>query len=81
MFTIEKRIEYIGKHDSFELMDKLKEKSVEFDAIITDPPYNVSRQSNFHTMGRAGVDFGEWDKGFDIVGWIKPSLELLKGGG
>ena len=28
-------------------------------------------------MGRKGVDFGEWDKDFDIIGWIKPALDLL----
>jgi len=76
-----KRIEYIGQHDSFKLMEKLSEKKVRVDAIITDPPYNVSRQSNFHTMGRKGVDFGEWDKNFDVVSWIAPALTLLKKGG
>ena len=32
------------------------------DAVITDPPYNVSRENNFTTMGsacRQGMDFGE----------------------
>jgi site-specific DNA-methyltransferase (adenine-specific) len=76
-----KKIEYIGCHDSLDLMAQMREKDFEVDAIITDPPYNVSRQSNFHTMGRTGVDFGEWDKGFDIISWIKPSLDILKSGG
>ena len=35
------------------------------DAIITDPPYKISRDNNFKTMNRAGIDFGEWDK--DLV--------------
>jgi site-specific DNA-methyltransferase (adenine-specific)/modification methylase len=57
------------------------EKIIKVDAIITDPPYNVSQKSNFHTMGRQGVNFGEWDKGFNLLSWIKPSLDILKDGG
>ena len=60
-------------------MDNLKPMSV--DAIITDPPYNISRANNFHTMGRAGIDFGEWDKNFDLTSWIKVAEPLLKKGG
>ena len=51
------------------------------DAIITDPPYNISRDNNFKTMNRAGIDFGEWDKDFDSTGWIKYCKSLLKKGG
>ena len=51
------------------------------DAIITDPPYNISRDNNFKTMGRAGIDFGEWDKDFDLVDWIKYCEPVLKKGG
>lgn len=51
------------------------------DAIITDPPYNISRDNNFKTMGRAGIDFGEWDKDFDLVDWIKYCEPILKKGG
>ena len=39
------------------------------DCIITDIPYNISKKNNFKTMkdrtGRNGIDFGEWDKGFE----------------
>lgn len=76
-----KEIQCITQSDCFELINKLKEKNKMVDAIITDPPYNVSRKSNFHTMGRQGVDFGGWDKGFDQISWIKPALEILKKGG
>ena len=38
--------------------------------ILTDPPYNIARDNNFHTMGRKGIDFGEWDKGFDLFSYI-----------
>ena len=40
------------------------------DLILTDPPYNIARDNNFHTMGRKGIDFGEWDKGFDLFSYI-----------
>ena len=53
------------KGDCLEVMDKLIEQGTIFDAIITDPPYNISRDNNFKTMGRSGIDFGEWDKDFD----------------
>ena len=67
--------------DCLEVMNKLISLSVKFDAIITDPPYNISRDNNFKTMGRAGIDFGEWDKDFDLTGWIKYCEPLLKKGG
>ena len=51
------------------------------DAIITDPPYNISRDNNFKTMNRAGIDFGEWDKDFDLTDWIKYCEPVLKKGG
>lgn len=28
------------------------------DTIITDPPYNISMENQFHTMKRSGIDFG-----------------------
>ncbi|MBL4951121.1 site-specific DNA-methyltransferase [Neobacillus sp. YIM B02564] len=51
------------------------------DLVLTDPPYNVSQKSNFHTMGRKGVDFGEWDKEFDLTSWIPLAVSKLKKGG
>lgn len=70
---------YMG--DSLEVMDNLMNLGVKFDAVITDPPYNISRKNNFKTMGRAGIDFGEWDKGFDLTSWISHCEPLLKKGG
>ena len=54
-----------------------------FDALITDPPYNISKANNFSTMRnkRTGVDFGDWDKGFDLTGWIERYYKKLKPGG
>lgn len=65
--------------DSLEIMNKMEKESV--DVIITDPPYNISRDNNFKTMGRAGIDFGEWDKDFDLISWIEIAQPLLKRGG
>ena len=67
--------------DCLEVMDGLISLGVNFDTIITDPPYNISRDNNFHTMGRAGIDFGEWNKNFDLTSWIKQWVTLLKKGG
>lgn len=69
------------KGNCLEVMDGIKSLGVKFDAIITDPPYNISRENNFKTMGRAGIDFGEWDKDFDLTSWIKNCEPLLKKGG
>ena len=65
--------------NAIEIMKTLKDESI--DAIITDPPYNISRDNNFTTMGRAGIYFGEWDKDFDLTSWIKVAEPLLKKGG
>lgn len=31
--------------------------------------------------GRHGIDFGEWDKEFDLTTWISEAVKLLKDGG
>lgn len=67
------------KGDSLMVMKNMEVGSI--DAIITDPPYNISRDNNFTTIGRAGIDFGEWDKDFDLTSWIKVAEPLLKKGG
>jgi len=73
------------KGDCLEVMDRLIADGVKVDAVITDPPYNIARANNFHTMKnkygkqahRRGIDFGEWDKGFDLFTWIVKGVELL----
>ena len=65
--------------NAIDFMKILGDESI--DAIITDPPYGISRDNNFTTMGRAGIDFGEWDKDFDLTNWIKVAAPLLKKGG
>ncbi|MCE8162666.1 MAG: Dam family site-specific DNA-(adenine-N6)-methyltransferase [Candidatus Moeniiplasma glomeromycotorum] len=67
--------------DCLDLFKKMKENKIVVDAIITDPPYNISKSNNFTSIGRAGIDFGHWDYGFDQSTWIKESYSLLKKGG
>ena len=56
------------------------------DLIVADPPYVISRESNFHTMkdrknARTGTSFGDWDEEFDNTGWIEKSFDVLRDGG
>jgi len=62
-------------------MDKLIEQGVKVDAVITDPPYNIARKNNFNTMGRNGIDFGEWDKNVDLFSYINRVFKLLNKNG
>ena len=54
--------------DCFDFLKTIQD--IKFDAIITDIPYEISVDNNFKTMkdrvGRNGIDFGEWDKTFNI---------------
>ncbi len=54
-----------------------------FDAIITDPPYNISKKNNFSTMKgkRKGIDFGQWDKNFNPCSWLETYTPLVKKNG
>ena len=62
--------------DAIEELKKLGNESI--DVIITDPPYNIAKKNNFSTMGRTGIDFGEWDKGFDQTTWLIEAERVLK---
>ena len=65
--------------DCLEVFKTIPDNSV--DLLLTDPPYNVSRPNNFTTMGsacRQGMTFGDWDKSFDVIGWIEPASKTLK---
>ena len=64
--------------DSFKLLPALEPES--FDLVLTDPPYNISRPNNFHTMGREGFSW-QWDQEFDTTGWIEAATRLLRPGG
>ena len=62
--------------DCLEVMQTIPNHSI--DLVLTDPPYNIARKNNFATMGRAGIDFGEWDKGFDLFSYIDEVSRALK---
>ncbi|MFV8468179.1 DNA-methyltransferase [Mycoplasma sp. VS292A] len=69
--------------DNIKLFQKWRKENKEpfIDAIITDPPYNISRKNNFKTIGRQGIDFGTWDYDFDQTKWIKLVSPFVKKGG
>ena len=67
------------KGDCIKLVENLENESI--DAVITDPPYNIAKENNFTTMGRAGIDFGDWDKDFDVIKWIEKTIPKVKKGG
>ncbi|WP_426356003.1 DNA-methyltransferase [Mammaliicoccus sciuri] len=73
-------MEYITKNsDCIIGMQEIEKESI--NALITDPPYNIARDNNFTTMGRAGIDFGEWDKNFNLVSWLPIAIDKVKKGG
>jgi len=69
----------IYNEDCLEGMKRIKDKSI--DLIVTDPPYNISKKNNFKTMGRGGIDFGEWDKDFDLFSYINEVHRVLNKNG
>lgn len=69
----------IYNEDCLETLKRMPDNFV--DLVLTDPPYNIARNNNFQTMGRAGIDFGEWDKDADILSFIEPTHRVTKSGG
>ena len=65
--------------DCLEAMKAIPSGSV--DLVLTDPPYNIARDNNFDTMGRAGIDFGEWDKNADIFTFMNEVFRVLNKNG
>lgn len=80
----------IYNEDCVQGMRKIDEGSISL--ILTDPPYEISRKSNYASSAPTGrdtdrfrisIDFGSWDakKAFDIGAMIKESYRCLKKGG
>lgn len=65
--------------DAFSLLKRVPPASVRL--VLTDPPYEVSQDNNFTTMGRRGIDFGSWDHQFDQIGWLQDAVTALLPGG
>lgn len=69
--------------DCIEKMRELRQKNIVVNHIITDPPYAISVENQFHTMNnpRKGVDFGAWDWHFDPAHWLDDAFPLLEKNG
>ena len=66
--------------DAYKVIDDFYKENIKVNHIITDPPYNISKNNNLSTMrgNRTGVDFGDWDRGeFDLFSWIPKYTKLL----
>ena len=73
----------------FELLASLENKTI--DLVLIDPPYDISRPTNFQSGEETGkdtdrfrisMDFGEWDKNFtDLEIAIRECFRVLKDGG
>jgi DNA modification methylase len=74
------KINEIYNMDCVAGMMEIESESV--DLILTDPPFNISVKNNFNTLGnRKGIDFGEWDKDFNLIEWIPEAIRTLKNSG
>jgi len=68
--------------DALTQVKTFKKRGLKVNHIITDPPYNISQKNRFHILSnRTGLDFGEWDRDFDLTGWIEDYAEILENGG
>lgn len=77
--TIIKKNYQLIMGDSYTIVKELQKNKIVVNHIITDPPYNISKENNFSTLNnpRKGVDFGKWDKNFDLYNWIQDYSEIL----
>lgn len=70
------------KNDANLIVKELIARKIKVDSIITDPPYNISKANNLATLrNRMGVDFGDWDKKFDVASWINDYSKILSDNG
>lgn len=77
--------------DCFEYLPKIEKSSV--DLILTDPPYSISKSSNFHKSSEDApkelktkytshtIDFGYWDVEIDLDSLFSEFYRILKPGG
>lgn len=74
--------------DCLEEMKNIQDKSI--DLVLTDPPYMISRETNFSKgggneakYGSLSMDFGEWDKGrgVDMKEFFREAYRVLTKGG
>lgn len=77
--------------DCFEYFNKIESESINL--ILTDPPFNISKKSNFHKVSTTtpealktkyanhSIDFGYWDKEIDLDTLFKEFSRILVSGG
>ena len=78
---------HISCADYQDFMNELLPGSI--DLILTDPPYNISRETGFANVGTKGIErfavsmnFGEWDHSpIDLSALAKLSYRALRKGG
>lgn len=73
----------------FDLLPKIKNDSI--DLVLIDPPYEISRPTNFQSgectgrdvdRFRISMDFGEWDKNFSgLDSVVEEAYRILRPGG
>ena len=73
----------------FDFLPKIENKSI--DLILIDPPYEISKETNFQNGDLTGtdtdrfrisMDFGDWDKNFtNLEEVFKQGYRILKDGG
>ena len=73
----------------FDFLPKIEAKSI--DLILIDPPYEISRETNFQNGAltgtdtdrfRVSMDFGDWDKNFTGLEEVfKQGYRILRDGG
>ncbi|KAA6225194.1 DNA (cytosine-5-)-methyltransferase [Campylobacter sp. LR291e] len=66
--------------DAYVMIENFIKQGIRVNHIITDPPYNISKKNNFSTMNsakRQGIDFGTWDKDFNLTEWIQSYSKIL----
>ena len=76
--------------DNKDFIEKISNKSI--DLILTDPPYNISKESNlniiepdnklYNKFKNMSIDFGQWDKEeLDWIYYFEQFYRVLKNGG
>lgn len=69
--------------DYIEIVNELMSQNKKVDLVLTDPPYCVSRdyQLGFSNMGRAGMNYGDWDYDFNQTDWLLKIIPIVRTGG
>ena len=69
--------------DYIEIVEELISQNRKVDLVLTDPPYCVSRdyQLGFSNMGRAGMNYGDWDYDFNQTDWLLKIIPIVRAGG